>query len=486
MNTRPGSGISIGVKDMLIPDSKKKIIDDATNEVDNIESQYRDGIITRTEKYNKVVDVWTKATQDVSAEMNKEISTDVLTNPKTGKQEKNLSFNPIFMMSNSGARGNADQMRQLAGMRGLMAKPSGEIIETPITASFREGLTVLQYFTSTHGARKGLADTALKTANSGYLTRRLVDVVQDVIVSEHDCGTVDGIEIRAIKDGGEVKQKLSERALGRVLLYPVYDPATGDCSSPREHPHRRARRKGPRRQGRQLGDDPLALTCQSERGICSLCYGRDLARRHLVNIGETVGIIAAQSIGEPGTQLTMRTFHIGGTASKEIERSNFEAQHDGRVVLTRVKEIRNREGVAQVLGKSGQVSIIDEQGREVERYTLPNGARLHVTDGQQVKNGQLLAEWDPFNEPFVSEVDGFIKFTDLCGRQDLSGKARRSHAPGVHDHHRIPHHELPPVGFGLRRKRRSQTARRGSASRGLQPPCGGHHHGQGRRTGLRG
>ena len=407
------SGISIGVKDMLIPDSKKRIIDAASAEVDNIESQYRDGIITRTEKYNKVVDVWTKATQDVSAEMNKEISTDILTDPKTGKQEANLSFNPIFMMSNSGARGNADQMRQLAGMRGLMAKPSGEIIETPITASFREGLTVLQYFTSTHGARKGLADTALKTANSGYLTRRLVDVVQDVIVSEHDCGTVDGIEIRAIKDGGEVKQKLSERALGRVLLYPVHDPATGDLLYPEN----------------TLIDEPVAktlddkginsvmirsaLTCQSERGICSLCYGRDLARRHLVNIGETVGIIAAQSIGEPGTQLTMRTFHIGGTASKEIERSNFEAQHDGRVVLTRVKEIRNREGVAQVLGKSGQVAVIDEQGREVERYTLPNGARLHVTDGQSVSNGQLLAEWDPFNEPFVSEVDGFIKFTDL-------------------------------------------------------------------------
>lgn len=251
------SGISIGVKDMLIPDSKKRIIDAASAEVDNIESQYRDGIITRTEKYNKVVDVWTKATQDVSAEMNKEISTDILTDPKTGKQEANLSFNPIFMMSNSGARGNADQMRQLAGMRGLMAKPSGEIIETPITASFREGLTVLQYFTSTHGARKGLADTALKTANSGYLTRRLVDVVQDVIVSEHDCGTVDGIEIRAIKDGGEVKQKLSERALGRVLLYPVYDPATGDLLYPENTLIDEPVAKTLDDQGHQLRDDPL-------------------------------------------------------------------------------------------------------------------------------------------------------------------------------------------------------------------------------------
>ncbi|MEG2004765.1 MAG: DNA-directed RNA polymerase subunit beta', partial [Bilophila sp.] len=324
------------------------------------------------------------------------------------------SFNSIFMMSNSGARGNADQMRQLAGMRGLMAKPSGEIIETPITASFREGLTVLQYFTSTHGARKGLADTALKTANSGYLTRRLVDVVQDVIVSEYDCGTVDGIEIRAVKDGGEVKQKLSERALGRVLLYPVYDPAD---SSVLLYPENTLIDENVAKDMDDRGINSVmirsALTCQSDRGICTLCYGRDLARRHLVNIGETVGIIAAQSIGEPGTQLTMRTFHIGGTASKEIERSSFDAQHDGHVVLTRVKAVQNRDGFSLVLGKSGQIAIIDEQGREAERYTLPSGARLNVTDGQAVVNGQNLAEWDPFNEPFVSEVNGFIKFTDL-------------------------------------------------------------------------
>ncbi len=407
------AGITVGVKDLVIPEQKKTIINAAQADVDDIERQYRDGIITRTEKYNKVVDVWTKVTQNVSAEMMKEISSETLTDPRTGKKEVSQSFNPIFMMSNSGARGNADQMRQLAGMRGLMAKPSGEIIETPITASFREGLTVLQYFTSTHGARKGLADTALKTANSGYLTRRLVDVVQDVIVSEHDCGTVDGIEIKQIREGGEIKQRLADRALGRVLLYPVYDPGTNELLFPEN----------------TLIDEKVAakleecgvtsviirsaLTCKAEHGICSLCYGRDLARGHMVNIGETVGIIAAQSIGEPGTQLTMRTFHIGGTASKQIERSNYEAQNNGHVVFTRVKIVQTREGVSLVMGKSGQIAIVDEQGRERERYTLPNGAKLLVSDQQVVTKGTLLAEWDPFNEPFVSEMDGIIKFTDI-------------------------------------------------------------------------
>ena len=407
------AGITIGVKDLTVPEAKKTIISDAQNEVTNIESQYRDGIITRTEKYNKVVDVWTKATQDVSNEMIKAISHEEVVNEKTGEKRLNQSFNPIYMMSTSGARGNQDQMRQLAGMRGLMAKPSGEIIETPIISSFREGLDVSQYFNSTHGARKGLADTALKTANSGYLTRRLVDVVQDVIISEDDCGTVDGIEISHLVKGGDIKMRLSERVLGRVILYPILHPDTQEVIFPANTlvTEQVAATLD------EVGINSLTvrspLTCQSERGICSLCYGRDLARAHLVNIGETVGIIAAQSIGEPGTQLTMRTFHIGGTASREIERSNILAQHNGRVILSRVKSVSNSEGVAMVLGRSGQVSIVDEQGREREKYILPNGSRLLVSEGQEVKKGALIAEWDPFNEPFVSEVDGFAKFTDL-------------------------------------------------------------------------
>ncbi len=417
------AGVTIGVKDLTIPESKKNILAKSQAEVDDIERQYRDGIITRTEKYNKVVDVWTKATQDVSTEMIKEISYDVLTDPKTGKQEKNQSFNPIFMMSNSGARGNQDQMRQLAGMRGLMAKPSGEIIETPITSSFREGLSVLQYFTSTHGARKGLADTALKTANSGYLTRRLVDVVQDVIISEHDCGTVDGIELTHLKEGGDIKTQLAERIVGRVLLYPVHDPDDPEqILLPENTLITEAEAKLINGKGISSVMVRSPLTCQSERGICALCYGRDLARGHLVNTGETVGIIAAQSIGEPGTQLTMRTFHIGGTASSTIEKNKFEALNAGRVILSRIRAVTNREGAQLVLGKSGQLTIVDPQGREREKYILPNGARLMVHDGQEVTKGTVLAEWDPFNEPFVAEEEGVLRFTDIIDGKTVQEK----------------------------------------------------------------
>ena len=415
------AGVSIGVKDLIIPARKKDILAASQAEVDDIERQYRDGIITRTEKYNKVVDVWTKATQDVSTEMIKEISYDILKDPKTGREEKNQSFNS--MMSTSGARGNQDQMRQLAGMRGLMAKPSGEIIETPITSSFREGLSVLQYFTSTHGARKGLADTALKTANSGYLTRRLVDVVQDVIVSEHDCGTVDGIELTHLREGGDIKTPVWERAMGRVLLYPVYDPEDAEkVLLPENTLIDEAEAAVLREHGVSSITVRSPLTCQAERGICALCYGRDLARGHLVNTGETVGIIAAQSIGEPGTQLTMRTFHIGGTASSTIEKNKFEAQNTGRVILNRVRAVTNRDGIQLVLGKSGQLTIVDPQGREREKYILPNGARLHVTDGQEVTKGTVLAEWDPFNEPFVSEEEGIIRFTDIVDGKTVQEK----------------------------------------------------------------
>ncbi len=407
------AGVTIGVKDLNIPEKKAPLLQASHDEVDDIERQYQEGIITRTEKYNKVVDVWTKCTNDVAKEMMKEISTDILVDPKTGKKEANTSFNPIYMMVTSGSRGNQDQMRQLAGMRGLMAKPSGEIIETPITSCFREGLSVLQYFNSTHGARKGLADTALKTANSGYLTRRLVDVVQDVIISEIDCGTVDGLEVSHLIKGGDIKQKLSERVLGRVTMFDVYDDEKGELIIP-------ANTVIDEQTAQKIDDAALnsmtirsGLTCASGHGVCAMCYGRDLARGRLVNVGETVGIIAAQSIGEPGTQLTMRTFHIGGTASREIERSSVEAGHNGRAVLHRVKTVKNAEGNWMVLNKSGQLSIVDEQGREREKYLLPSGAKLFVESESQIKKGQLLAEWDPFNEPFVSDVEGTVRFSDI-------------------------------------------------------------------------
>ena len=407
------AGVTVGIKDLEIPPEKATMLTASADEVEDIQRQYQEGIITRTEKYNKVVDVWTKCTQDVAKAMFSRISTDIVTDPKTGEKSKDVSFNPIFMMVNSGARGNQDQMRQLAGMRGLMAKPSGEIIETPITSSFREGLSVLQYFISTHGARKGLADTALKTANSGYLTRRLVDVVQDVIVSEIDCGTVDGLEVTHLVKSGNIEQKLSERVLGRVTMFPVFDEESGKVIIPENT-------MVDEKVADVLDEHGIAsiiirsvLTCQSEHGVCASCYGRDLARGRLVNVGETVGIIAAQSIGEPGTQLTMRTFHIGGTASREIERSSIQSSHVGQVVLHRVKTVTNSEGFDMVLNKSGQIGIVDEQGREREKYILPSGAKLYVKHGQPVKKGDLVAEWDPFNEPFVTDVEGTLRFSDI-------------------------------------------------------------------------
>ncbi|MBU1002985.1 MAG: DNA-directed RNA polymerase subunit beta' [Proteobacteria bacterium] len=407
------AGVTVGVPDLRIPERKKKILEDSTAEVEAIEMQYQDGIITRTEKYNKVIDVWTKATNDVSHEMMHAMSVDIVTCPVTGKTEENTSFNPIFMMANSGARGNVDQMRQLAGMRGLMAKPSGEIIETPITSSFREGLSVLQYFISTHGARKGLADTALKTANSGYLTRRLVDVAQDVTVTELDCGTADGLEMTDLIQGGDIKERLSARVLGRVSLHPVFHPETDEEIVPRGVIIDEAYARAIEASGVTSVAIRSALSCQSQHGVCAACYGRDLARGHVVNVGETVGIIAAQSIGEPGTQLTMRTFHIGGTASKEVEQSNHMAQHPGRITLSRCKMVKNSKGLYLVMGKSGQVGVVDDEGREREKYVLPSGAVLHVTAGQEVKKGDMIAEWDPFNEPFVTDVDGTLKFNDL-------------------------------------------------------------------------
>ncbi len=416
------AGITIGVKDLKIPEKKTDYLSGARNDVSEVEKQYREGIITRTEKYNKVVDVWTKATNDISSEMMHDLSTDIAKNPETGEEKEDVSLNSIYMMANSGARGNKDQMRQLAGIRGLMAKPSGEIIETPITSSFREGLSVLEYFTSTHGARKGLADTALKTANSGYLTRRLVDVVQDVVVSEYDCGTVDGIEVSHLIKAGEIKERLRDRIVGRISMFDVFHPETDELLAAENTLIDEIKAERIEEAGISTVTIRSALTCKSPKGVCTLCYGRDLARGHLVNVGETVGIIAAQSIGEPGTQLTMRTFHIGGTASKEIEQSNINAQNKGRVVLSRVRTVTNKNNESMVLGKSGQLRIVDDQGREREKYSLPSGAKIFVEHEQEVEKGQHLAEWDPFNEPFVTDVAGYVQFSDIIEGRTVQEK----------------------------------------------------------------
>ncbi|MCF8030385.1 MAG: DNA-directed RNA polymerase subunit beta' [Desulfohalobiaceae bacterium] len=407
------AGITISVQDLQLPAQKRDILNKAQSETEHVYSQHREGIITSTERYNKVVDVWTKTTNDVAKAMMNEISVDTVYDEANQQEIANPSFNPVYMMSSSGSRGNEDQMRQLAGMRGLMAKPSGEILETPITSSFREGLTVLEYFTSTHGARKGLADTALKTANSGYLTRRLVDVVQDVIVSEMDCGTVDGIEIAKQSKPGEIQEGLYDRILGRIVLFDVYHPQSQELIAA-------ANTLIDDKKAREIDSAGLysvtirsVLTCQSKRGVCACCYGRDLARGHMVNVGEAVGIIAAQSIGEPGTQLTMRTFHIGGTASKEIEQSAITAHYSGQITFNGVSVVENKNGELMVLGKNGQVGVVDDQGQERERYTLPVGAKLHVNKDAVVSPGDLIAEWDPFQEPFIADVSGIVKYTDI-------------------------------------------------------------------------
>ena len=406
------SGLSISIGDMIIPSRKPELIENAHKEVQEIENHYKDGLITDGERYNKVVDIWAQVTENVSREMLKELETDSFTD-KEGKQKHVTSFNPIFMMADSGSRGSAQQIRQLAGMRGLMAKPSGEIIETPITANFREGLNVLQYFISTHGARKGLADTALKTANSGYLTRRLVDVAHDCITSEVDCGTMDGITVAPLVEGGEIVEPIGERILGRVCLEDVVDPFTDEVLA---------------KANQEIDEDIVekieqtrieqvkirsALTCQAKRGVCTLCYGRDLARGKIVCIGEAVGVIAAQSIGEPGTQLTMRTFHIGGTASRRVEQTTLEVKYEGRVKFIKLNLVKDREGDLVVMNRNGEASIIDDSGRERERYSIVYGAHLKVADGDFVKAGTRIAEWDPFYTPIVTEVPGKVKFGDI-------------------------------------------------------------------------
>lgn len=415
------SGLSISINDMVVPSRKQGLLDQAFELVKQIDRQYNEGLITEGEKYNKAVDIWAKATEDVAAEMMKEIATSESVD-RSGKVSQVEAFNPIYMMADSGARGSKDQMRQLAGMRGLMAKPSGEIIETPITANFREGLTVLQYFISTHGARKGLADTALKTANSGYLTRRLVDVSQDMIISEYDCKTIDGILVEALLEAGEIIQRLGERVLGRITHEDIIDPVTGEVLVPAGVEIDEQRVLLIEDAGIEKVSIRSALTCRSERGVCAMCYGRDLARGKIAQIGEAIGIIAAQSIGEPGTQLTMRTFHIGGTASKNIERTSINSRYQGVVRLVNLNTVRSREGDLIAMNRNGELSIISESGRERERYVIIYGAKIKVRDGQQVEPGELLAEWDPFTTPILTEVPGIVKFGDIVEGQTMQEK----------------------------------------------------------------
>ncbi len=417
------AGISIALENMVIPKTKQELLERAMREVDDIQTQYTEGLITIGERYNKVIDIWAQVTEEVAKEMMGEIGQETVTGTnREGKREerKQPSFNPIYIMADSGARGSAQQIRQLAGMRGLMAKPSGEIIETPITANFREGLNVLQYFISTHGARKGLADTALKTANSGYLTRRLVDVAQDAIITEYDCGAMDGITLGALVEGGEIIEPMGERILGRVALDDIHDPFGGTVLVKANEEIDEAKVKLIENSGIDKVKIRSVLTCQARRGICVECYGRDLARGRKVNIGEAVGVIAAQSIGEPGTQLTMRTFHIGGAASRRAEQSSLENRTAGIAKFHNVAVAKKKDGTLIVMNRNGEIVITDEQGRERERYGVVYGAKLLVRDGQKVEANTLLAEWDPYSMPIITEVAGRLKYGDLIDGVTIS------------------------------------------------------------------
>jgi len=407
------SGISIAMINMVIPAKKKDILERCQTEVEEITNQYVEGLITDGERYNKVVDIWSKAAEEIAEEMMKVVSTYEVVSDDGKERKITPSFNPLYIMADSGARGSTQQLKQLAGMRGLMAKPSGEIIETPITANFREGLTVHQYFNSTHGARKGLADTALKTANSGYLTRRLVDVAQDSIITEYDCGTLDGIEITPLVEGNDIIEGIGDRILGRVALEDVLDPVSGevlvDCASEID--------EGLVAKIEDAGISRVrirsVLTCQTRRGICVRCYGRDLSRGHLVNVGEAIGVIAAQSIGEPGTQLTMQTFHIGGIASGSAEESSHECRGEGRVVFENLDVVKRRDGKYVAVNRQGAVKIVDETGRERETYPAAYGAVVNVGHGEMVKPGTRLVEWDPYSAPILTEASGQVHFGDL-------------------------------------------------------------------------
>jgi DNA-directed RNA polymerase subunit beta' len=415
------AGISISINDMLVPPEKEELIAAAEGEVKEIEDQYVSGLVTQGERYNKVVDIWGRAGDKVAEAMMKQLREEPVLDDdgkvmkdESGKELRQESFNAIYMMADSGARGSAAQVRQLAGMRGLMAKPDGSIIETPITANFRDGLNVLQYFISTHGARKGLADTALKTANSGYLTRRLVDVTQDLVVTEDDCGTVEGLVTKALVKGGEVVEPLRDRILGRVSALDIINPETQEVVIPAAT----LLTEDEVDLIDSLGIDEVkvrtALTCDTRYGICAKCYGRDLGRGKLISIGEAVGVIAAQSIGEPGTQLTMRTFHIGGAVSRAASVSQVESKSNGVVRFTStMRYVTNARNEQVVISRNGEAMVQDENGRERERHKVPYGATLQVTDGKQVKAGQALATWDPHTRPIITEYAGRVKFENV-------------------------------------------------------------------------
>ncbi|MDE3273655.1 DNA-directed RNA polymerase subunit beta' [Pseudoalteromonas sp. G4] len=406
------SGVSIGINDMEIPPVKAEIIDAAEAEVNEINQQFQSGLVTAGEKYNKVIDIWSRVNENLSREMMANLSKDTVINAE-GVEEEQDSFNSVFMMADSGARGSAAQIRQLAGMRGLMARPDGSIIETPITANFREGLNVLQYFISTHGARKGLADTALKTANSGYLTRRLVDVAQDLVINESDCGTEDGLTMKPLIEGGDVVEPLRERVLGRVVAEDVLKPGTEEvlvernvmldeklCDLLEENSVDEVRVRS-------------VITCDNDFGVCANCYGRDLARGHLINPGESVGVIAAQSIGEPGTQLTMRTFHIGGAASRASAENSVQVKNNGSLKLHNAKYVLNSDGKIVITSRSTEITVIDEHGREKERYKVPYGAVLSVQDGAEVAGNDIVATWDPHSHPIIVEHESKVQFSDI-------------------------------------------------------------------------
>ncbi|MBP6132686.1 DNA-directed RNA polymerase subunit beta' [Thauera sp.] len=407
------AGVSIGINDLTIPGEKKEILEHAEKEVGEIQEQFSSGLVTAGERYNKVVDIWSRTNEQIAAAMMKGIGFEKVANAK-GETVEQRSMNSLFIMADSGARGSAAQIRQLAGMRGLMAKPDGSIIETPIKANFREGLDVQQYFNSTHGARKGLADTALKTANSGYLTRRLVDVAQDVVITEVDCGTQAGLTMTAIVEGGDVVESLRDRVLGRIVAEDVYAPGDVDTPLiPRNTLLDEAMVEELEVRGVQTIKVRSTITCESRFGVCSGCYGRDLARGHAVNIGEAVGVIAAQSIGEPGTQLTMRTFHIGGAASRAAAVDNVKVKTTGNLKFNNIKTVHHSAGHLVAVSRSGEVSVMDVHGRERERYKVPYGATISVKDGAAVKSGQVVANWDPHTHPIVSEVAGVIRFNDF-------------------------------------------------------------------------